>query len=181
MVIQLQERPSERGLPVVVIRAMQPGDTERLEWFYAELSIESRYLRFMGGTRGISHGQSVSFCTPDHAHREGFVAVVRDEAAEADGIVGHLCLEPMGHTTAEVAIAVADAFQHHGVGRRLLAAGIDWARSVGITRLTATMFAGNTAIRRLLSSGGWSWTTRWLGSDTVEMTIDTAPPASAAA
>ena len=34
-----------------------------------------------GGLRGISHLQSTSFCTPDHEHREGFVAVAPREAA----------------------------------------------------------------------------------------------------
>jgi acetyltransferase len=138
----------------ITIRPALPSDAEALERFYADLSEDSRHLRFFGGTRGISHRQSLSFCTPDHAHREGFVAVASSGGPEPDLIVGHVCLEPVNDTTAEVAIAVADAYQRRGIGRRLMTAGIDWARSVQITRLNATMLATNSPIQRLLANLG---------------------------
>jgi acetyltransferase len=165
----------------ITIRPASPSDAEALERFYADLSEDSRHLRFFGGLRGISHAQSVSFCTPDHEHREGFVAVAWSEDDARPLIVGHLCLEPVGSHTAEVAIAVADAFQRQGIGRRLMLAGIGWARSVGITRLTATMLAMNLPIYRLIGSLGLTTSTRAAGFDTVEVSIDLAPAALEAA
>ena len=66
---------------------------------------------------GPSQAQSVSFCAPDHEHREGFVAVVPRHRRAGERVVGHLCLEPAGGHVVEVAVAVADDLQHHGIGR----------------------------------------------------------------
>lgn len=165
----------------ITIRPTLPSDAEALERFYADLSEDSRHLRFFGGLRGISHSQSISFCTPDHKHREGFVALASTKDGDQSLIVGHLCLEPVDAQTAEVAIAVADAFQRQGIGRQLMTAGIDWARSVGITRLTATMLAMNLPIRGLISSLGLATSTRAAEFDTIGVSIDLTRPALEAA
>ncbi len=164
----------------IVIRRTKPSDSEALERFYAGLSEESRRRRFCGTSSGISHRESTTFCTPDHAHREGFVAV-HDADTGAPEIIGHLCLEPVDAITAEVAIAVADAYQRHGIGRRLIEAGIDWARSAGLQRLTATMLVTNGPIQRLLSSIGLPWTARAEGLDITVLTMDLSEPLQAAA
>ena len=150
----------------IAIRPTMPSDTAALERFYAGLSEESRRRRFCGTSCGISRRESTGFCTPDHAHREGFVAV-RDDEAGLPEIIGHLCLEPVDAITAEVAIAVADAYQRHGIGRRLMAAGIDWARSAGV--------------QRLLSSMGLPWTAQAEGLDLTLLTMDLSELVPAAA
>jgi GNAT superfamily N-acetyltransferase len=114
------------------------------------------------------------FCTNDHDHREGFVAVARSGSDRDEWIVGHLCLEPNGAGAAEVAIAVADEFQHHGIGRRLLKAGAAWARREHVTRLTATMLAGNAPIHRLLAGLGLPTRVTNAGAGLSEVTIDLA-------
>ena len=165
---------------MVTIRRTAPTDADALQRFYAYLSEDSRHLRFFGCSRGISHLQAVSFCAPDHEHREGFVAVNTGD----DGrpvIIGHLCLEPADERTAEVAIAVADGFQRRGVGRRLMSSGIDWARSVGITRLTATTLATNVPIQRLLAGLGFATSVRAQGANTTLVSIDLMRPALTAA
>lgn len=163
------------------IRRVRPTDALELERFYADLSPDSRLLRFLGVVSGLSHRQATTFCTPDHDHREGFVAVLAGAKGEPPRIVGHLCLEPEGDTTAEVAIAVADAVQHHGIGRRLLRAGLRWAHAAGVTRFRATMFATNPGIHRLLLGLGLPAQQRWLTSSVSELTIDLTPPAAEAA
>ena len=55
---------------------------------------------------------------------------------------------------AEMAIAVADAWQHHGVGRALLAHAIAWAQVHGIDRLVASILSSNAAMFGLLRSMG---------------------------
>lgn len=56
--------------------------------------------------------------------------------------------------TAEIAIELATSWQHHGLGRRMLNALADEARAVGITRLTASYYADNLPVRRLLHHTG---------------------------
>jgi acetyltransferase len=167
----LPDHHVERGRDQVRVRAVRPTDAAGLERFYTALSEESRRTRFLCITSALSHAQSVSFCTTDHDHREGFVAVVEGGRGEAELIVGHLCLEPDGTDQAEVAIAVADDFQHEGIGRRLMAAGIAWARREHIVRFTATMLESNAPINRLLGGLGLSVQERSAGAGVAEISI----------
>ena len=100
------------------------------------------------------------------------MAVVDGGPEGQERIVGHLCVEPDGADTAEVAIAVADEFQHRGIGRRLMAAGAAWARRERIVRLTATTLASNAPIHRLLMGLGAPTRLRYVGGGVAEITID---------
>ena len=138
--------------------ALTKGDHQELERFYAELSGVSRATRFHGGSRGITHAQAVRFASADHRQRDGFVAV-------ADGqIVGHLMLEPDDPGSEELAVAVSDQLQHHGVGTLLLAAAIASARLRGIQRLVAWVLPDNSAMRRLLTTSGHLVRLTWQGN-----------------
>ena len=135
------------------IRPIRPTDLDRLEAFYAGLSADSRNARFHGASRGIAVADARRFCGPDHHHREGLVAVIDGiEDTDRGVVVGHLCLEPTTVGQAEMAVAVADAWQHRGVGRALLEAAIRWAEANGIDRLTAAIRWSNPAIAGLLRS-----------------------------
>jgi GNAT superfamily N-acetyltransferase len=158
-------------MSTVRVRAIRATDGAQLERFYSRLSAESRRRRFLSISPGVSRAQCVSFCSPDHDHDEGFVAVV-DDADAGERIVGHLCLEPDGTDASEVAIAVADEFQHLGIGRQLMAAGLGWARRRNVTRFTATMLSGNGPIHRLLIGLGLPSDVRYIGSGVASITID---------
>ena len=147
------------------------ADHDGLEVFYAGLSDESRRTRFLGWSRGIGSSQSTWFCSPDHEHREGFVAVV-DGGTAGERIVGHVCIEPDDPSSAEVAIAVAEAYQGRGIGTALVEAAVAWARSEGIRILTATMLASNAPIQRLLTGLPLRCATTPLGCGIVEIRID---------
>jgi acetyltransferase len=160
---------------LVEIRRIRAADADALRGFYETLSADSRVARFMGASRGLSPAQADAFCHADHEGREGFVAIARDETGGPTRVIGHLCFEPDGPGRAEVAIAVADAFRRRGIGRRLLAAGVDWARATGIRRLTATMLATNTPILRLLGGLGLEYRVRYLDGNVAAMAIDLPP------
>jgi acetyltransferase len=164
----------------VFIRRIRTSDVADLERFYRELPLDSLESRFLGATRGLSHLQATSFCTPDHGHDEGFVAVAEGPDGR-EAIVAHLCMEPVCEATAEIAVAVADVYQRRGIGRRLVAAGVRWARHVGIRHLTATMYVGNVPIQRLLASLGLPMRTRNPGAGVCEVVIDLEPGATEAA
>jgi L-amino acid N-acyltransferase YncA len=137
----------------IQIRPIRPTDLDRLEDFYAGLSVDSRNARFHGASRGIAATDARRFCGPDHLHREGLVAVIDGEGVRDRGpIVGHLCLEPAAMGQAEMAVAVADAWQHRGVGRALLEGAVRWAEANGVDRLTASIRWSNPAIAGLLRS-----------------------------
>jgi len=162
----------ERDRSAVHIRAIRATDAPELLRFYAGLSPDSRRTRFLSVSGAVSPAQSISFCTTDHDHEEGFVAVVHGGPFDSPRIVGHLCLEPDGSDAAEVAIAVADEFQHRGIGRRLMAAGAAWARREHVRRFIATMFAGNAPINRLLIGLGLPTRVRYTAAGVTKITID---------
>jgi Rrf2 family protein len=127
-------------------RRVRPSDQAALVDFYAGLSPDSRYARFLGFTSGVGESASRSFCTPDHTHDEGFVADLGGR------IVGHLCLEPAGPRRLELAVAVSDDMQGRGVGRGLLEAALEWARQRRFEAILATAYADNFRVLRLLTS-----------------------------
>ena len=165
---------SQREPSPVRIRAIRANDACELQSFYAGLSAASRQTRFLTVTSGVSDAQSRSFCGTRHRHQQGFVAVVGGNRVGVDRIVGHLCLEPDGADAAEVAIAVADAFQRQGIGRVLLAAGVAWALGARVSRFTATMSTANAAIHQLLVGLGLPARMRYSGAGVAEITIDLA-------
>jgi GNAT superfamily N-acetyltransferase len=142
----------------VRVRRVCSGDAQQLESFYADLSAESRSLRFHGASHGIGHQRAETFAAADHQRRDGFVAV-------ADGrIVGHLVLEPLGNGVEELAVAVDDRIQHQGVGTLLLAAAIASARLRHVRRLVAWVMVDNIAMRHLLAGGHYPLRIDWEGS-----------------
>ena len=176
-------RPVSTGVapaaPTALVRPIEVADAPALERFYASLSDESRTLRFLGWRAELGSDASRVFCATDHEDREGFVAMV--PGSDDVEIVGHLCIEPDATGSAEVAIAVADGMQGRGIGRQLMDAGVAWARHVGLRQLTATAFAWNTRIIRLVRSLGLP--VRFgLGADgTCEIRIEIAADVPAAA
>jgi GNAT superfamily N-acetyltransferase len=146
-----------RPIASVQLRPIVRADREALARFYRDLSEDSGEARFLGAAPEIGDTTARFFCGPDHEHREGIVA----EALDADGrklIIGHICLEPISPGIAEMAIAVADAWQHHGLGRALLRRAIDWARVHGIDELSASMRCSNAPVMDLIRSTGLSVT-----------------------
>ena len=137
----------------VRIRPIQPEDRDRLTAFYAGLSPESRYARFHAVSTGIGDHAARLLCGPDHEHREGFVAEPAHPESADHRIVGHICLEPAEHAV-EMAVAVADEWQGHGIGQALLLAAIDWARNHRIALLQASALSTNSAVLGLIASVG---------------------------
>jgi acetyltransferase len=162
------------------LRSITPGDPADLTRFYAGLSSDSRAARFHGAAPSLPEATAKFFCGPDHEHREGIVAEWLDESGHPV-IVGHVCIEPADSDVAEMAIAVADAWQRHGVGRALLACAIAWAQRHGIGRLTASMRSENAAVFALVRSMGYPITYGTVDGGTVDAVLDVRSSRSLAA
>lgn len=154
------------------IRPIDAGDREALVRFYTGLSEDSLSLRFHGASHGIADRAAATFCGTDHEHREGLVAVLDEPGVPDPIIVGHLCLEPSGAREMEMAVAVVDAWQRRGIGRRLLGAAMAWAGQHGIERLRASMLSTNVAVLGLLRSMGREVTLANASAGVVDATVD---------
>ena len=153
------------------LRSIEPRDRIELTRFYAELSTDSRASRFHGAAPTIPDGTARFFCGPDHEHREGIVAETFDDAGEPV-LIGHVCIEPIDADAAEVAIAVADAWQHRGVGRAMLGRALSWAQAHGIDRLVAIVRCDNSAMFALLRTLGPSIAYGPMADGVVDVVVD---------
>lgn len=152
------------------VRRVRPRDAHALRGFYAGLSAEARRARFMGTQAGVTAAQALTFCTPDHSHAEGFVALA------ADRVVGHLCLEPVDSRRVELAVAVADDWRGRGVGRRLLKVALDWAQRHAFAEAVASAYADNAAVLRLLSSAPFGASVGAVDGGVVDVVIPLRTP-----
>lgn len=129
----------------VHVRPLNASDRELEVEFLQSLSERTKYFRLLTPLRYISpelvtqlldvndKDRAALVATIDVQGREVFIAVARYAATT----------EP---NTAELAITVADAWQHRGVATRLLARLILHARRHGITKLVGVVLPENAAM-----------------------------------
>ena len=87
-------------------------------------------------------------------------------------IIGHVCIEPISDGVAEIAIAVTDVWQGHGVGQAMLARAISWAQAHGIARLASPILMTNTAMFGLLRSTGYPIAYGGSAEGTIDASLD---------
>jgi GNAT superfamily N-acetyltransferase len=134
--------------PVVRVYPLPPGTAERIvDAVFAGLSPRSRYLRYHAPLPRLSEAVRRQSAGLDGRHRSAIVAEVADGPDVTP--IGLVELADTGDGTAEVAIAVVDAWQRRGVGRRLLLAAAEHAEALGFTRLHGRALPENDALRRL--------------------------------
>jgi len=138
--------------------------------FHDSLSPRSVYRRFFSAHPRLSVGEVERFTHVDYVDRMAFV--VTDE----DRIVAVGRYERLPETDeAEVAFVVTDAYQHRGIGSRLLVHLAEAARGNGIAQFHAqTLSENRDMLGVFLSSGYPVTTTSEAGTVTVRFPIDPA-------
>ena len=97
----------------------------------------------------------------------GFVGILEEPGPKDGAVVAHASIQPDGEDAAEIAFAVADELQGHGIGTALMKAVVQHAGRVGLGRLNAMLFAENVPMRRLLRNAGCE-----IRSDSVDLGIE---------
>jgi len=134
-----------------IVRPIRPDDVARNREFLEALSPPSKHFLFLGGITRLNDEELRRLCNPDHANDMAFVALAADpKGAESNRQVG-VCRYASGGgaTGAEISIAVADDWQHQGLGTALLRRLIDHARAHGVKRLYSMDSAVNDHMRKL--------------------------------
>ena len=158
----------------VLIRPIRPSDIERNARFIERLSPPSKHFLFLGGIAQLSSAAQRHLCDPDYAHDMAYIALGLDsrtgETRDQVGICRYAGADPVkgadagmdtrGRATqgavAEISVAVADAWQHHGLGKLLLRHLVDYAREHGIMRLYSMDAANNERMRKLARDIGFT-------------------------
>lgn len=144
-------RTQVRRASAPVTTAIRPAcaaDTGALGDFFAELSPQSRYLRFFAP---LTPGPALLRKMTGGDARTDAVIAVREGV-----IIGHAMAAgqagPRGVRTADVGVVVADAWQGLGVGSALMRALITGSRARGVTSLTMDVLPGNRTMLAMIAS-----------------------------
>jgi GNAT superfamily N-acetyltransferase len=143
----------------VTIRPLRNGDTATVAALFARLGDRSRTHRFCGAKPRLSEQELHALARIDE-NRHALVAYVDRDAEPA--AIARLVRDG---ERAEIAFAVADAYQGRRLGSTLgreLAAD---ARAAGITELVGTVCGDNPPIVSLLRRIGRSLDVTWVGGE----------------
>jgi GNAT superfamily N-acetyltransferase len=162
---------SEVASAAVVHPLDRAGAEAAVEAVFAGLSPRSRYLRFHSPVPRLPDSVRARLVDIDGARHAAVVAEVRDL-----GPIGLAQIFGPGHGTADVAVAVVDAWQRRGIGRRLLTAVAALAEEIGYTELRGTVLPENVAMQRLARSV-LPWARPWFDGEAVQFVAAIGPAA----
>jgi RimJ/RimL family protein N-acetyltransferase len=132
----------------VVIRALRRDEPELLDAIHAGLSRRSRYLRYHTPTPRLTGTMRTAMLDLDDSRYVALVAESRDGSAVGLAQLFRARADP---DTAEIAVAVVDAWQRRGIGRQLLGRLVERADAWGVHRVTARVLRQNLAARQLFA------------------------------
>src|SRR5262245_23068041 len=139
----------------LTIRAIHPGDKERLLEHFRSLGFESVYNRFLGPKRELTDAELARLTELDFDKHVGLFAVRRTrDREEVVGVARYVVVEGSSPLRAEMAVAVSDVEQGHGVGTVLLQDLARIAVSRGITSFEAEVFDANRRMLRRIQKSG---------------------------
>jgi acetyltransferase len=145
------------GTPVT-IRPIKPEDGEMNQGFVRDLSPETKYFRYMSAVRELSPSMLARLTLIDYFREMAFIATIPDDTQENEQEnqigVARFNANPDGKSC-EFAIVVADAYQHSGLGRRMMEAIILTAAERGLTLMKGEFLANNDRMLRFVERIGF--------------------------
>lgn len=127
---------------------MESGDTAAVLEIFAGLGPRSRELRFLTAKPRLTALDLRQLTAVDETDHVALLAVSAGNGRPVG--VARFVRDPHDARSADVAVAVIDAWQNRGVGMRLASALTQRAREVGVRRFTLVMSRENEAAARLL-------------------------------
>jgi acetyltransferase len=131
------------------LRHIAPTDAAREQAFVRGLSPQSSYLRFHGTVKDLSKKDIEKFTNPDSRNAVALIVLRSRETSEEEIGVARYVIDSDG-MNCEFAIVVADAWQKHGIGTRLMNALIKHLQASGVKRISGTVLKRNSAMRKFV-------------------------------
>jgi GNAT superfamily N-acetyltransferase len=136
----------------IEIRALRKGDRADLLDAVERISARSIYRRFFGAKRDFSEKEIEFFLSIDFVNHVALVATVGEGSRTVIVGGGRYVVVRPGAT--EVAFAVVDEYQGHGIGGALLRHLITLARDAGLKELLAEVLPENIPMLRVFKKYG---------------------------
>jgi GNAT superfamily N-acetyltransferase len=137
--------------PPLLIREVTRADRAALAFSLRHLGPSSREQRYLSAAPQLWPRELDRLTAVDHWHREALIAFSLVPRVPV-GMAEYIRLDSFD--VAEVAIAVVDRWQHHGVGHALMAALRSRARAAGVRHFEATLLRANKGALALARSLG---------------------------
>jgi len=137
----------------VTIRPMRAADAEIEAEFVRKLSSQTKHNRFLEGVNELSEAMLKKLCDIDGKHVMAFLATINQDDKEKQIGVSRYAVGDK-ENEGEIAITVADEWQHQGIGKLLMAPLIEYAKNNGITQLYSLDLTSNQAMRHLAKDFG---------------------------
>ena len=132
----------------VTIRPIQINDLKMVQEFIRRLSPATKRFRFLAGVRELPSAELRRLCDVDGKYSMAFVATVLRKSREVE--IGVARYAPYDRcNTREIAVTVADEWQHRGLGTTLVKHLIETAKLNGITHLYSVGLIDNHALAAL--------------------------------
>jgi GNAT superfamily N-acetyltransferase len=139
------------GTPIC-IRAVRPSDKERLRLAFERLSAATVYRRFFHPKKGLTSDELRTVTELDFCDHVSLAVTVQEQRGERFIAVGRYVRIAPGADRAEMAITVADDYQHLGAGTLLAHQLVAIARSTGVRELVALVLDENRDMLELLQN-----------------------------
>jgi len=139
----------------VTCRPIRPEDAGIEQAFVRGLSQESKYARFMGEVSELSAELLDRFTHNHFPHDFALIVTVPDEDGVEKEIAVARYIALDDPRRCEYAIAVADDWQHHGIGHRLMHALMKVAKAGGLRYMEGYVLATNHKMLDLMTSLGF--------------------------
>ena len=153
----------------VLVRAVRPEDKPLFVAGWSELSDHSVYTRFLASRPALSVDELALFTEIDHVDHEAIGAL---DPASGNGVaVARYVRDRERPHVAEAAVTVVDAWQHRGLGGKLLRRLCARASENRIRVFSASLFASNDAMLSLFERLGEVTVTRRDGA-TIEIGVE---------
>jgi len=142
------------GTPVF-IRTICPDDAERLQAFFARLSPETTYYRFLGRRKELPYEEAHRLVEVDYRTRMALVGTCEQRGdEEIVGVARYAVIPGTWPAEAEAAIVIEDQYQGRGLGTILLERLVAYARAHGIRTFLATVRHDNARMMRFIRRSG---------------------------
>ncbi|NMG17076.1 bifunctional acetate--CoA ligase family protein/GNAT family N-acetyltransferase [Aromatoleum bremense] len=139
----------------VTIRPIKPEDAELEVEFVRTLSAETKYYRFMNTMRELPPAMVARLTQIDYDREMAFLATIQEDGKEVEIGVCRYAVNPDGESC-EFAIVVADAWQRHGLARKLMGILIETARNKGIMYMNGVFLANNERMLKFVQGLGFT-------------------------
>ncbi|SFL10303.1 acetyltransferase [Nitrosomonas aestuarii] len=139
----------------IIIRPIRPEDAEIEQTFVHNLSLQSKYFRFMQSLYELTPQMLIRFTQIDYDRELAFIAVISEKHRETEIGVARYVTNP-DIESCEFALVIADQWQQKGIGSRLLTCLIEAAQAKGFKTMEGEVLANNTSMLRLTKNLGFT-------------------------